>query len=57
MLNLLLVVLIILLLAPALGLYVVAGTLGLILKIILIVLLVSLVLNLVSGYRGTGRWW
>lgn len=57
MINLLLVILIIALLAPALGLYVVAGTFGLILKIILVVVIVGLVLNLINGYGPGNRWW
>lgn len=57
MINLLLVILIIALLAPALGLYVVAGTLGLILKVLLVVIIVGLVLNLVNGYGPGNRWW
>lgn len=59
MINILLVILILALLAPALGLYVVAGTVGLIIKILLIVFVISLVLNLVNGYgpNGGNRWW
>lgn len=52
MINLLMVILIIALLAPALGLYVVAGTLGLILKIVLVVIIVGLIVNLLQGNRN-----
>lgn len=52
MINLLLVILIIALLAPALGLYVVAGTLGLILKILLVIIIVGLLVNVLGGNRN-----
>lgn len=49
--NLILLLLILILLAPALGLYVVAGTLGLILKVLLVIFIVGLILNIFSGNR------
>lgn len=57
MINILLLILILFLLLPAFGVYVVAGTVGLILKIILVVLLVGLIVNLLPVAGGRGRWW
>ncbi len=51
MINWILLILIILLLLPAVGVYTIAGTLGILLKILLVVLVVVLI---VSATRGGG---
>lgn len=57
MLSIVLFILILILLAPALGIYVVAGTLGLVLKILLVLLIVGLIINLLPASGTRGRWW
>jgi len=51
MVNLILVLLILALVLPLFGVFVIAGTVGLLLKILLVVFIVGLILNLVSGNR------
>lgn len=50
--NLILILLILLLLLPALGVYTVAVSFGLIIKILLVVLIVGLILNIAGGNRN-----
>lgn len=57
MINIIFIILLIVLLAPLTGVYLVAGTLGLILKILFIVLLVGLIVNLLPASGARGRWW
>lgn len=57
MINIILVMLLLALLLPMFGVYVVAGTVGLLLKILFIVLLIGLILNLLPASGTRGRWW
>lgn len=57
MINIVLVLLLLALLLPMFGVYVVAGTVGLLLKILFVVLLIGLILNLLPASGTRGRWW
>lgn len=57
MINIVLVLLLLALLLPMFGVYVVAGTVGLLLKILFVVLLVGLIVNLLPVSGSRGRWW
>lgn len=57
MINIILVILLLALLLPMFGVYVVAGTVGLLLKILFVVLLIGLILNLLPASGTRGRWW
>lgn len=57
MINVILLLLVIFLLLPALGIYAVAGTLGLLIKILLVLLIVGLVVNLLPASGSRGRFW
>ncbi len=57
MINIILVMLLLALLLPMFGVYVVAGTVGLLLKILFVVLLIGLILNLLPASGTRGRWW
>lgn len=57
MINIILVMLLLALLLPMFGVYVVAGTVGLLLKILFVVILIGLILNLLPASGTRGRWW
>jgi uncharacterized membrane protein YtjA (UPF0391 family) len=52
MINLILILLILALVLPLFGVYVVAGTVGILLKILLIILVVGFIINLANGNRS-----
>lgn len=57
MIDLLLVLILLALLLPMLGVWVVAGTLGLIIKIVFVLIIVSMLLNFLAARSGRGGWW